>query len=260
MGYYLLDNPNPYGSHFYPSRRQSCRVIVLHITAGLEDQVPPDASAERTARYAATTSTQVSWHGGSDSDSFLYLLPDEYTAWHARGYNSPTYGWEISKRDTTWSDEPADWVEATLRHAAAGIRPIARKYGIPARLLTRAQVDAGMKGFTYHMWLDPTRRSDPGRDFPINRFFQLLNPPPPPPEEDDMTPDQMAELKAHITAEVERVGRLVWSEPRQDPVTGQGSSYGTQLMFARRSAWQAATGEPPGTPEAEAQACEGGPL
>lgn len=176
MGYYLLDNPNPHGEHFYRTRLSTLRVIVLHITAGLEDidLIGPDASAEQTARYCATTDRYVSWHGGSDSDSHLYLLPPAYTAWHASDYNSSTYGWEISKRDTSWSDEPKAWVEATLKHAADGLRPVAKGYNIPHRLLTRAQVDAGMSGFTYHMWLDPTRRSDPGADFPITRFFELL--------------------------------------------------------------------------------------
>ena len=181
MGFYLLDNPNPYGDHFYRSRVSTLRVIVLHITAGLEDidLIGPDASAEQTARYCATTDREVSWHAGADSDSHLHLLPPAYTAWHASDYNSLSWGLEISKRDTSWSDEPKAWVEATLKNAAAACRPIAKGYNIPHQLLTRAQVDDGMSGFTYHMWLDPTRRSDPGADFPIDRFFELLR-------EDDM--------------------------------------------------------------------------
>jgi N-acetyl-anhydromuramyl-L-alanine amidase AmpD len=176
MGYYLLDNRNPYGDHFYPSRRKPLRVIVLHITAGLEDLdlIGRDASAEQTARYCATTDRQVSWHAGADSDSWLNLLPASYTAWHASDYNSGSWGLEISKTDISWGDEPKAWVERTLTNAAAACRPVAAKYGIPHRLLTRAQVDAGMDGFTYHSRLDPTRRSDPGPDFPIARLFELL--------------------------------------------------------------------------------------
>lgn len=176
MGYYLLDNPNPNGAHYYTTRRKPLRVIVLHITAGLEDMdlIGPDASAERTARYCATTDRQVSWHAGADSDSWFNLLPASYTAWHASDYNSLSWGLEISKTDTSWGDEPKAWVERTLRNAAAACRPVATKYGIPPRLLTRAEVDAGMDGFTYHSRLDPTRRTDPGPDFPIARFFELL--------------------------------------------------------------------------------------
>lgn len=163
-GYYLLDNPNPHGPHYYDSRRKPVRQIVLHITASVEDQGMRggDESAEQTARYAASTEREVSWHAGADSDSWLPLLPPGYTAWHAVGYNSGTWGLEISKRDTTWSGEPADWVEATLTNAADACRPIVDEYGIPLRLLTREQVDHGVKGFVYHSTLDPERRTDPG--------------------------------------------------------------------------------------------------
>lgn len=206
MGYYLLDNKNPHGQHYYTTRHKPLRVIVLHITAGLEDKTPPDASAEQTARYCATTERQVSWHAGADSDSFLYLLPPTYTAWHASDYNSLSWGIEISKRDTTWSDEPRDWVAATLRNAAAATRPVAEKYGIPSRLLTRAQVDAGMDGFTYHAWLDPDRRTDPGKDFPIEEFFALLRGE----EEDDMalTDDDKAWIKSTVRGELDCRNRV----------------------------------------------------
>lgn len=175
-GFYLLDNPNPHGPHYYTSRRKPVRVIVIHITASVEDQDMRggDASAEQTARYAANTTRQVSWHAGADSDSWLPLLPPSYTAWHVRGYNSGTWGLEISKSDVSWSDEPPAWVEATLSNAADACRPIAERYGIPLRRLTRAQVDAGMSGFVYHSDLDPGRRFDPGDDFPIRRFFELI--------------------------------------------------------------------------------------
>lgn len=177
MGFYLLDNPNPNGDKFYRSRQNGPVLqIVLHATASVEDQDMrgADASAEQTARYASNTTRDVSWHSGSDSDTWLRLLPAHFTAWHVRGYNSRTYGHEISKSDMSWSDEPEDWVAATLAQAADALRPIAAAFDIPYRLLTKSQVDRGMKGFVYHETLDPTRRSDPGDDFPINRFFSLM--------------------------------------------------------------------------------------
>lgn len=178
---YLLEHPNPHGPHYYTTRRQKCVAIVMHCTAGLEDLdlIGVDASAEQTAKYAATTTRKVSWHSGSDSDSALQLLPASYTAWHVRNYNSATYGHEISKRDMTWGDEPAGWVTATLRRAADHLGPVAESLGIPIRRITKVQLDRAIAtqrpdlgGFIGHDVLDPTRRTDPG-DFPWERFFDM---------------------------------------------------------------------------------------
>lgn len=178
-GYYLLDHRQGRPT-WYTSRRKPLRVIVVHITAGLEDLDGADSSAERTARYAATTDRAVSWHSGSDSDSFLHLLPASYTAFHCRDYNSFSFGHEISKATTRWTGMPQAWVDRTLANAAACLRPITEKYHIPYRRLTKAEVDAGAYGFAAHADLDPTRRSDPGADFPWSQFFALMQPTPPP--------------------------------------------------------------------------------
>jgi hypothetical protein len=174
-GFYLLDNENPNGPHYYKSRNTSLKHIVLHITAGLEDlDGANDQSAEKTARYAATTSTKVSWHAAADSDSCFYLLPASYTAFHCRGFNSSGYGLEISKRNTRWTGMPPAWTEATLQHAARILAPVVKAHGIPLKRLTKAQAQAGQKGFLYHSDADPTRRSDPGADFPLDRLFALI--------------------------------------------------------------------------------------
>lgn len=189
-GHYLLDHPNPRGDHFYRTRRGSILAFVVHITAGLEDlDGHADQSAEATASYAASTDREVSWHSGSDSDSSLDLLPHTFTAFHAAGYNSRTYGHEISKTSPDWRSTPAAWVEATLGHAAARLGPRARALGVPFRLATRAELDDAIRrggppvGFIGHHSLDPSRRRDPGLvagldTFPWRRFFDLCGQPP----------------------------------------------------------------------------------
>lgn len=201
-GYYLLDHPNPTGPNYYTTRRKPLLAIVVHCTAGLEDQdmIGEDTSAEATARYCATTTRDVSWHSGSDSGSVVKLLPAGYTAWHASSYNSPTYGHEISKLDMSWADEPAAWVAATLRQAALALAPIAERYNIPLRHATVSELNAAIAaggppvGFIGHDVLDPTRRTDPGRDFPWSTFLRMVR------EvqlgEDDVTKDEYAAVLA----------------------------------------------------------------
>src|SRR5688572_30272498 len=138
MGFLLLDRPNPNGPHFYPTRNKKLLAIVVHITAGIEDlDTMNDISAENTAEYCRTTEREVSWHSGSDADSWVDLLPAGYTAWHASAYNGSTYGHEISKRHTDWRSMSKEWVDKTLSRAA-GLKAIASAHGIPLRKATRA--------------------------------------------------------------------------------------------------------------------------
>lgn len=227
-GYYLLDNRNRHGDHFYPQREKPVLAIVVHITAGLEDlDYTDDQSAEATARYAATTDRRVSWHSGSDSDSYLRLLPTSYTAWHATGYNSCTIGHEVSKKDTVWADEPPEWRTRTLSNTAACLAPDVRRHKIPLRRATKAELDAAIAhyertgearpvGFVAHADLDPTRRSDPGKDFPWARFLSLFAQ-----EEDDMplTDDDVARVARALREELNR-GTAV---PDSDTKIGGGS-------------------------------------
>ena len=189
-GYLLLDQPNPNGPHYYTTRNRPLLAIVVHVTAGLEDlDTVDDHSAEATAQYAATTGTEVSWHSGSDTDSWIDLLPAGFTAWHATAYNSTTYGHEISKKHTDWRSMPTEWVRKTLGFAAAGLRVKALANGIPMRKATRAELDreianynAGRPwqpvGFISHAELQ-SDRTDPGfvsglDTFPWNDFFALM--------------------------------------------------------------------------------------
>ena len=219
---YLLENPNPFGPHYYPKRRGKVLAIVMHVTAGLEGIAGrTDLSAEKTARYAATTDRKVSWHSGSDTDSHLQLVPDSFTAFHCVGYNSVTVGHEISKRDTCWADESPEWVAASLRQAAASLAPRAKELGIPLRKATKAELDRAIRtngapvGFVSHSDLDPKRRSDPGADFPWRRFLDLMAPTAP--TEDEMTPAEWTRFEKLID---DRVRILLRAETEKGVPTG----------------------------------------
>lgn len=215
MGYYLLDNKNPHGPHYYTARKEPLLAVVMHVTAGLQDQdySGADLSAEKTARYAATTDRPVSWHSGSDADSHFQLLPDNYTAFQCQGYNSCTLGHEISKRDVTWGDEPKRWVEDTLLQAANSLRRVSA-HGIPFVRATKADLDKARKaknpkpvGFVTHAELDPKRRSDPGADFPWARFFDLLNEKGRPPASSKVEPIPYPKSHNHAAPTIQADGK-----------------------------------------------------
>ena len=198
---FLLANPNPHGPHYYPSRRGTVLAIVVHVTAGLEDLDGNDGSAEATARYAATTTRPVSWHSGSDTDSAFDLLPADYTAFHCQGYNSRTYGHEISKRTADWRSMAPSWIDATLHQAARHLAVKARELGVPLRHATRQEVNDAIArngppvGVVGHHQLDPARRFDPGLignvdTFPWASFLELVHRYQQPQQEDDMFTDE----------------------------------------------------------------------
>lgn len=238
MNYTLLDRPNPNGPHYYTTRNEPLLAIVMHITAGLEDlDTVDDHSAENTAEYCRTTDREVSWHSGSDADSFLYLLPAGYTAWHATSYNSCTYGHEQSKKHTDWRVMSADWVRKTIRNAAKCLSPIVAENNIPIRKATRAELDreranyrAGRPwkpvGFISHAELQPEDRTDPGwvrgvDTYPWADLFAAIDPNAQEVEEDVMF--QTVLLEATGPGEVKEVViGLPW----------QGGSAGVQVVNA----------------------------
>lgn len=188
-GYYLLDRPRRGPTKWYPTRRSAIQGIVIHATAGLERLDPgDDHSAEATAEYCRTTDRPVSWHAGCDTDSVVRLLPASYTAFHCQNNNSNTLGLEISKRNMRWTGMDPEWVRRTLTNAARAVRPWVTEFSVPVRRVTRAQWDAGARGFISHAELDPDRRTDPGQDFPWTWFLAAISPwtpPPPQPSEED---------------------------------------------------------------------------
>lgn len=165
--------------------------IVLHITAGVTDTVAPDYSAESTNSYGRTTNVAASWTGLVDSDSIINSLHPKRVAWvhGVQGYNfnRPLMGLEIGKRTSDWRNHPQQWVDNTLKNAAAYCAPYVIRYNIPLRLIqNRDEVQRLINnrqpvGFTEHYILTGTsNRNDAGyvqgigTTFPWERFFYFL--------------------------------------------------------------------------------------
>ena len=94
------------GGNYYTTRRNGPhpRRRPAHHCRTAGPRLAPHDRPRRGLRAGLTTLTSsVSWHVGVDTDSILPCLPKSYTAWHAAGYNSRTFGIEISKLNVDWS-------------------------------------------------------------------------------------------------------------------------------------------------------------
>ena len=181
-GPYLLDHLNPrakrhnttFQFHGYPGRTGKIVGVVLHTAEALDKKLEDgDQTAENVAKYLSTTDRIASAHSVVDSDSIITLLPDQFTAFHARGFNSITLGLEIAYKADSWGSNP-EREEALLKNASKVCRDWAAIYGIPAIRVSPEDLKSGKKGYISHAEIDPARRTDPGKNFPWEKFLSMV--------------------------------------------------------------------------------------
>lgn len=206
----------------YPSRNTEPRVIVLH-TAETD---PSPASALNVARWQSTAAVPSSYHVIVDSDHIVRTVPDDHTAFHVAGFNSPSLGLSFATRADVWGRYPI-WDALALANAAQVAARWSDTYRIPTTILTRSEALSGESGFVFHSTMDPARRSDPGSKFPLDNFMNRI---------DTVEVDEMAgyaeqiELMAQM-AVAQEVGRIragfgLPAEPESDHRWGRRISGG----------------------------------
>lgn len=153
-------------------RRGSPRLIVLHSTES------PPSSARAIAAMFQRPSVRASAHWIVGTDAVLSGVPESHVAWAAPGANHD--GLQIEQcgyaGSTDWtSGAGARVVEATAK-IVAGMH---KRWGIPLRALTNAQIAAGWSGVvTHHQISQVYRRSDhwdPGPRYPLGRLLALAS-------------------------------------------------------------------------------------
>lgn len=196
--FWLHTKNNPYsrvrGNGFrfwgHPHRQGKVTCIVLHTT-----QNRPNTPARNVANWQAHAAPEPSsYHTMVDSKTILNTLPEHSTAFHCRKFNSISLGLSFTTMADLWGEDP-DFDLELIRRGAHKAREWSQRFKIPARLLTRAEALRGTPGYIYHSVADPGRRRDPGRKFPLNDFFRLVNNPEPDEQEDEMTDGDRAMLR-----------------------------------------------------------------
>jgi hypothetical protein len=193
-----LDDHPPVRSQFSCPRRETpSGVIVVHTAENTPDFVGFDGTAEAVANFIRTRTDAGSYHDLADSDSTVHLVEYSCEAYHdGTGSNRHSYGVSMATRADIWPFAPEEWRRKTVRNAAQAAARYAkwvragRGIIIPARRISRAQSEQRLPGFISHAERDPTRRTDPGVDFPWDQFLadyaEAMGPTRPPTEEDDM--------------------------------------------------------------------------
>lgn len=141
--------------------------------------------AASVARYFQTPGAGGSAHYVVDPGEVVRCLAEDVIAWHAPP-NTGSVGVELcdpqTGPDSRWGD---DNHEAMLRLAAALVRDIAKRWDVPLRRLTVADVRAGKRGICGHVDVSKafhqSDHTDPGTGFPWNHFMKLVTG-----EDDDM--------------------------------------------------------------------------
>lgn len=179
------------------ANRSSVQLVVIHTTEGSAHS----ASAEDGAAYDARRTDGTSTHYFHDNTSTVQCVRTNDQAHTARAQgNRRGIHHELCGK-AGWDNEwQGTYAQDMLERAAKQAARDAKKWDIPVRHLTVAQVRDGVKGFCGH-W-DITRafpadggtHTDPGPDFPWTQFLTkvraYLAPQPPKDEETDVALSQ----------------------------------------------------------------------
>jgi len=231
MSYYLLDHP-PARSQFRTTRRADpTGCIVAHTAESMLDVIDPDTGAENVARFISRrTDAAGSYHRIGDRDSIVPMMPFSYEAFHdGTGSNRWSIGISLAMRAAEWPKLDGmhrhQLVVTMAKMAAEAAQWLKAEHGVtvPARRITKAQSNAGWSGFIAHGERDPGRRSDPGPGFPWDAFLieyvsQMSQPPPE--TENDMTPAEIAAIKAIQQIIVNEGISIGTSGPNNDGIDG----------------------------------------
>ena len=182
MGFFLLDNPNPYTPQWVFPRRGTrgklTGTCIVHTAENMIDLIGEDSGAEGTANFIRTRADYGCYHTLVDSDSIMELVPYEYETWQDSETNNWAVGISAAVRADGWITIPMarrDRIYRNLAWAAADFVKYMRdqyKIAVPFKRITGVQARAGVPGFCAH-GDSGISRTDPGVQFDWAKFFRF---------------------------------------------------------------------------------------
>lgn len=162
--------------NYTKGRLRKIRLIVIHSMEAAE----AGTTAESVARYFSTTTRDASVHYNVDNDSVVQSVKEADTAYGAKNANADGIHVEhagfAKQNRKDWLDT---YSQAVLKRSAKLTAAVAKRYGIPVRRLTPAQIRSGMAGFAGHIDITEayppgSGHWDPGPDFPWDYYLLLV--------------------------------------------------------------------------------------
>ena len=163
------------GSNKHSGTRSRTQLLVIHT-----GETPLKPGYETSVTQGTNSSSrQASWHIWAGPTKITEMVRHDRIAWHARGANTISIGFEQSGYARFNSEWDSANGKAQVKNLAWAVAREAKRYGIPLRWLTTAEVkkalagDRAIKGLCRHSQIDPARRSDPGANYPAKTLLSL---------------------------------------------------------------------------------------
>lgn len=159
-----------------PRTKGPVRVVVVHSMEAPEK----GTTAESVAAYFARGERVASAHYCIDADSIAQCVREADVAYHAPGANHDGIGLEHAGYARQTREEWLDpYGKAMLALSAKLAAEVAGRYGIPALLLSVADLKAGKRGFCSHHTVSLAYRrsshTDPGTGFPWDWYLRAVH-------------------------------------------------------------------------------------